>query len=173
MVNGRLARCVIACSVLLAATLTGQEHGDRGEERAHEEHANHAGLFVGAASHLHTDETGIAVGLEYSRRLTHRVYLDVFAEYASSKLERDLIFGIPLEVVPVGGLALWAGPGIEVLSVEEEETGTEKNETGFLLRVGAGYYLPLGRLTLRPTFNADYAGGHWTLVYGAALGVPF
>jgi hypothetical protein len=173
MTDTRLTRCVLACCVLLTAPLTGQGHGNPGEEQAHEEHANHAGLFLGAASHLHTDETGIAVGLEYARRLTHRVYLDVFAEYASSKLERDVIIGIPLEVMPVGGFALSAGPGVEFLTVEDEETGTEEHETEFLLRLGAGYYLPLGRLTLRPTFNADYAGGHWTLVYGAALGIPF
>ncbi|KPK04985.1 MAG: hypothetical protein AMS20_07695 [Gemmatimonas sp. SG8_28] len=173
MMNTRLDWYLLVFCGLLAAPLTGQEHGEPGMEREHEEHANHAGLFLGAASHLHTDETGIAVGLEYARRLTHRVYLDVFAEYASSKLERDIIVGIPLEVVPVGGLALSAGPGIEFLSVEDEETGTEEHETEFLLRLGAGYYLPLGRLTLRPTFNADYAGGHWTLVYGAALGIPF
>ena len=173
MTGIRLSRYLLVFCGLLAAPLTGQEHGESGTQQAHAEHANHAGLFVGAASHLHTDETGIAIGLEYARRLAHRVYLDVFAEYASSKLERDFIVGIPLEVVPVGGLSLSAGPGIEFLSVEDEETGTEESETEFLLRLGAGYYLSLGRLTLRPTFNADYAGGHWTLVYGATLGVPF
>jgi hypothetical protein len=170
MTDRRISWYLLGFCVLLNAPLTGQEHG---EEQAHEEHANHAGLFVGAASHLHSDETGIAVGLEYARRLTNRVYLDVFAEYASSELERDIIVGIPLEVVPAGGLALWVGPGVEFLSIEDEETGTEESETDVLLRVGAGYSLPVGRLTLRPTFNADYAGGHWTLVYGAALGVPF
>jgi hypothetical protein len=39
--------------------------------------------------------------------------------------------------------------------------------------MGTGYVFPLGRLTVRPSFNADYAGGHWTLVYGAALALPF
>ena len=79
----------------------------------------------------------------------------------------------PLEVQPIGRLALWAGPGVEFVTVEDEVTGEEENETEFLLRLGTGYVVPLGRLTVRPSFNADYAGGHWTLVYGAALALPF
>jgi hypothetical protein len=162
-----------AVAAASAGALTAQEHGAAGQPVAHEEHRNQVGVFVGAASHLHQKETGIAVGLEYARRLTHWVAVGAYAEYASSKLERDFIVGVPLEVEPVGRLALWAGPGIEFVTVEDEATGEEENETEFLLRMGTGYVFPLGRLTVRPSFNADYAGGHWTLVYGAALALPF
>ena len=162
-----------AIAAASASTLTAQEHGAAGEPAAHEEHRNQVGVFVGAASHLHQKETGIAVGLEYARHLAPRIGVSVFAEYASSKLERDFIVGVPLEVQPIGRLALWAGPGVEFVTVEDEVTGEEENETEFLLRLGTGYVFPLGRLTVRPSFNADYAGGHWTLVYGAALALPF
>ncbi len=171
-----MVRTVALLTAVFAATtgaLTAQEHGAAGEPTAHEEHRNQLGVFVGAASHLHQKETGVAVGLEYARRLTHRVGIGAFAEYASSKLERDFIVGVPLEVEPVGRLALWAGPGIEFVTVEDEATGEEENETESLLRMGTGYVFPLGRLTVRPSFTADYAGGHWTLVYGAVLALPF
>jgi len=160
----------VASAMTLAPVLGAQEHGTTGQ---HEGHANHAAVFLGAATHLHQKETGFAIGLEYERRLSSLFSLSVFGEYASSKLERDFIFGAPLEVSPIGGLALWAGPGIEFVSEEDETTGDEHNKTEFLLRLGTGYVFQLGKLTLRPTFNADYAGEHWTLVYGAALGMGF
>jgi len=163
----------VAFAMISAPTLGAQEHGTSGDQAAHEGHNNQVALFVGAATHLHHEETGFAIGLEFERRLAHRVYLGVFGEYASSKLERDFLFGVPLAVSPVGHLYLWAGPGIEFVSEEDETTGIEHNKTEFLLRLGTGYNFGIGRLTLRPTFNADYAGEHWTLVYGAALGVGF
>ena len=163
----------VVTAMTLAPTLGAQEHGTTSEAAAHEGHNNKVGLFIGAATHLHQNETGLAIGLEFERRLAHRVDLGVFGEYASSKLERDFLFGVPLAVSPVGHLYLWAGPGIEFVSEEDEATGVEHNETEFLLRLGTGYVFQVGRLELRPTFNADYAGEHWTLVYGVALGVPF
>jgi len=163
----------VATAMTLAPTLSAQEHGTTGEQAAHEGHNNQLALFVGAATHLHHKETGFAIGLEFERRLAQRLYLSVFGEFASSKLERDFLFGVPLSVSPVGHLLVWAGPGIEFVSEEDETTGIEHNKTEFLLRLGTGYVFSLGRLELRPSFNADYAGEHWTLVYGAALGLPF
>ena len=84
----------VATAMIATPTLGAQEHGTTGEQAAHEGHNNQVALFVGAATHLHNEETGFAIGLEFERRLSNRLFLAVFGEYASSKLERDFLFGV-------------------------------------------------------------------------------
>ena len=164
--------CAIICLLLLGGGASGQEHGPETGAAAHHGYRNAVGVFGGAATHLKHDNTGVAVGLEYVRHIGGRFGLGVFGEYASSRLERDIIVGVPLEWSPVGGLALLVAPSIESLDLEDEETGEIEGEASFLLRLGVGYFFFFDRLFVKPNFNADYSG-HWTLVYGVSLGLRF
>ncbi|MDH3732142.1 MAG: hypothetical protein OEU54_01350 [Gemmatimonadota bacterium] len=146
-----------------------QEH--EAEEGHHRPNA--LGVFFGAATHLATDEheaeTGFAIGIEYTRSLTDRLKAGALAEWASTERSRDFVFLIPFLYRTVGELFLVVGPGIELVSGEHEEPA----EVEFLARFGAVYEIELGRLVLGPQFNADVAGGKWTLVYGTTVGVAF
>jgi hypothetical protein len=88
---------------------------------------------------------------------------------------------------PHGGrFQLFGGPGIEFVEAEEHHSAPvtpvplssaasaeDEGDSEFAFRIGAGYDIPLGRLSLTPLISADFMDGHATWVYGAALGVGF
>jgi hypothetical protein len=161
--------------------LAGQTSGLRAQHEAAETHQeghhfdNGVALFLGGATHVgsdgHASETGIAIGLEYARRVANWLKVGVLAEYASSETQRDYIFALPLFAHLTRGLLVVAAPGVEFASVEE--AGHEEEETEFLMRFGTVYEFEINKWAIGPQINADLVDGHWTLVYGVAFGIGF
>jgi len=168
----------ILCAVALLCPLNAlhaQEHGasEGGGER--EYHRNHGAAFLGASTHLEHDDTGLTLGVEYVRRFG-LWGAGVYVEMTSSRLERDAIFGVPVFLYPWRGLTFLVAPAAQVVSVDVESGGeTEvEREIELLLRFGTAYWFGLNEAVgIAPTFMADVANGHWTLVYGVAIGVGF
>jgi hypothetical protein len=152
-----------------------QEQGGAAEQ--HEFHRNHLSAFLGASTHFHTDETAPTVGLDYTRRFSRRWGLGVLLDVALGEIERDVIVGVPILVYPWRELSIWVAPGFERASIDAREEGqpsTHETHSEFLVRFGAAYWFSLGgSLAFAPQINADVAGGHWTLVYGVAIGAGF
>jgi len=67
---------------------------------------------------------------------------------------------------PAGNLFFVVAPGIVI--VDEEST-----DNHFLFRLGAGYDIDLGNISLTPTVNLDFVEGEESLVFGISLGKGF
>ena len=150
-----------------------QEHGAAAGTGEHEYHKNHGATFLGASTHLDDDDTGFTIGTEYTRRWG-LLGVGFLVEMSSSRLERDIIIGVPLSLYPWRGLIVFAGPAAELASVDVEHGGETVQETELeaLFRFGTGYWFALNEtIAIAPTFMADVAQGHWTLVYGLSVGV--
>jgi hypothetical protein len=146
-----------------------QEHG----ASDHEYHKNHGATFLGATTSLDDDVTGFTIGTEYARRWG-LWGVGLFVEMSSSRVERDIILGIPLDLYPWRGLVLFAAPAAEVTSKNVEHDGEMALETKLepLFRFGTGYWFAVNEtIAVAPTLMADVVQGHWTLVYGLSVGV--
>jgi hypothetical protein len=168
----------ILCAVALlgpANALHAQEHAAAVAGGEHEYHKNHAATFLGATTHLDHDDTGFTMGVEYARRwgLWSAGFL---VEMASSRLERDIILGVPVSLYPWRGLILFVAPALEIASTDVEHGGETELETELepLFRFGTAYWFELNEtIAVAPTFMADVVNGHWSLVYGVSFGVGF
>jgi len=150
-----------------------QEHGAAVGTGDHEYHKNHGATFLGATTSLDDDVTGFTIGTEYARRWG-LWGVGLFVEMSSSRVERDIILGIPLDLYPWRGLVLFAAPAAEVTSKNVEHGGETALETELepLLRFGTGYWFAVNEtIAVAPTLMADVVQGHWTLVYGLSVGV--
>ena len=141
----------------------------------HEYHKNHGASFLGATTHLDAGDIGFTMGTEYNRRFG-LWGVGFVVEMASSRVERDIIIGVPVFLYPWRELVLFVAPAAEVASIEEVHGGESKEVTELepLLRFGTGYWFAVNEvISLAPTFQADVVKGHWSLVYGVSVGVGF
>ena len=153
--------------------LHAQEHGAAAGTGGHEYHKNHGATFLGATTHLHDDDTGFTIGTEYTRRWG-LLGVGFLVEMSSSRIERDIIAGVPVTLYPWRGLTVFAAPAAAVASQNVEHGGETVQETELepLFRFGAGYWFALNEtIAVAPTFMADVAQGHWSLIYGLSVGV--
>ncbi len=151
--------------------LRAQEHGETAGASGHEYHKNHGATFLGATTHLDHDDTGFTIGAEYARR-----WGLLLVEMASSRLERDIIIGVPVLLYPWRGWSVFVAPAAEAASTTVEHGGETILETEWelLFRFGTAYWFEVNEtISLAPTFMADVANGRWTLVYGLSFGVGF
>ncbi len=150
-----------------------QEHGDAAGASDLEHHKNHGATFLGATTSLNDDVTGFTIGTEYTRRLG-LLGVGLFVEMSSSRVERDIIIGVPLSLYAWRGLTFFVAPAVEVASKNVEHGGETALETELepLFRFGTQYWFELNEtLALAPTLMADVVQGHWALVYGVSVGV--
>jgi hypothetical protein len=153
--------------------LHAQEHDAAVGTSEHEYHKNHGATFLGATRSLDDDVTGFTIGTEYARRWG-LWGVGLFVEMSSSRVERDIIVGVPLDLYPWRGLVLFAAPAVEITSKNVGHGGETALETELepLFRLGTGYWFAVNEtIGVAPTFMADVAQGHWTLVYGLSVGV--
>ena len=158
--------------VLLSTTFAhAQEAGETEDART----KNVIGLFVGALSNLETNETGPAIGVDYTREVHEKLGIVASAEWASAG-EREAAFGGGLEVKPGGGFKLVLADGI-ILERTDEEDGSSSREAEFVFRTGFGYELEVSGVPLVPTINFDIVntedGVDLHLVYGLSVEIPF
>ena len=173
--NTRLVLSFLTAVALLgpATTLHAQSHGADEAATEHEFHKNHGATFLGATTSLDDDVTGFTIGTEYTRRLG-LLGVGLFVEMSSSRVDRDIIIGVPLSLYAWRGLVLFAAPAAEVRSKNVEHGGETALETELepLFRFGTGYYFAVNEtISVAPTLMADVVQGHWTLVYGLSVGV--
>ena len=159
----------------LYATYAQEHTANSADTHKHEYHQNHGASFLGATTPLDAEYTGFTIGTEYTRRFGPWG-VGFLVEMASSRVERDIIIGVPVSLYPWRELVLFVAPAVEVASFEEVHDGESKEETELepLLRLGTAYWFAVNEtIVLAPTLQADVAKGHWSLVYGLSIGVGF
>lgn len=179
VLNHSLSRFVLlAGAVLLAAPAAVAQEADHVAEGGHAEHTESLGyrhyvtLSGGAATHTENNDTGLALGLSYAYKLSHRWAAGIKLEYADSELERDRVALVGVTYEPVEQFELAVAFGIERADIEETDHGETHtvSETEGLVRLTFAYLVPLGgRWHLGPEFNADITNSRVTYVYGLAL----
>jgi hypothetical protein len=152
--------CLLAfCITIFPLGIMAEEAEHSPAEGVHA-HRHHVALFLGAT---HTDEEDeFSIGMDYEYRLNPLLGLGGIAEYTGGEHETT-IAAAAFFIHPFKALRLVLGPGFE--------SGGDEKE--FLLRVGASYHIPVGKLTLAPEFNVDFVDGNKNLVYGISLGWGF
>jgi len=169
--------CLLLALMTSPAPAFADDKGDTGAHTTeHQLHKNHTGSFVGASTHLDTEETGATLGIEYARVFSSRWGVAGYVEMVSSSAERDYIFIVGLLFYPWRGLGLVVGPGIERAETEVEHHGevTTEKEMELILRFGGGYGWSITPdASLGPVVFADVVKDRWTIVYGLGLTVGF
>ncbi len=133
------------------------------EETAHGEH--HAGAeshkhyfagFIGGADEGRDE--GLALALEYERRLSPRFGIGGVVEHTYGDLD-TWVYAVPL-AYHNGPWKLYAAPGIE-----DGEHGSES-----LIRLGVEYGFHRGNWEISPQFDIDFVDGEEIFVFGVAFG---
>ena len=170
-----LITALMIAIILLSITATAQEHATE----SHDTHAAryHTGIFIGAASSMQEKTSNFALGIDLERRIRRHFGIGLMAESVFAEHIESLI-AVPL-FFHAGSLKCWLAPGIEFAKEIDEaktaETGKETLEMKevFLIRAGLGYDIHLGKFSISPAVNLDFAGEKTSLVYGVGLGMAF
>lgn len=121
------------------------------EEEAEKRHA--LALFVG---NTHDgDENGFTLGLDYAYRFNRWIGLGGLIDYAGQDF-RSFIVGVPIFFHATEHLAFELAPGIE----------NRDGEDNALVRLGAIYGFPVGRVDLAPMVAADFVDSETIWVVG-------
>lgn len=178
---------LLAVGFAVLTTISGAPPPLVAQAEAHAEgghgHLNTLSVFLGPATRFKADNpTDLALGFEYARSVTNWLKIGALLEFIPGETNRDRVIAMPFFLHLTRSLLLVAGPGVE-RSVPREDgvepaphSSSESGEAhnAFLFRFGVDYEIGIGsRFVLAPQINADVAGGHWTLVYGAAFGIAF
>lgn len=177
---------LVAAGVPVGAQEHDQEPHSEDEAAEHEEHTfhrHHVAVFLGATTAVpkhggeevvetesegggSSGETGsvteASIGLDYEYRLSRVWGIGFLFDYVGGEA-RASVAGLSLYLHPVGGLKLLAAPGIE----------HHEGENEFLVRLGLGYELEVGRWALTPGASVDFVGGDEAYVYGLYIGRGF
>ena len=143
---------------------------------------NFAGLLVGAATLLDTDETAFTAGIEYERYMNRMVGIGISSEFTLSE-DPSIMLGIPLSIHPTKRLRLFASPLASFqeqtvvdrtvpVAADEVVTVSEWN-TEFGGRLGVSYYLSANGLRIAPMVRADLISGNVRMNYGISAGIGF
>jgi hypothetical protein len=176
-------------SIVLAATTIAiyAQHGTHSEDSHkdvhHDSHAHkhHLAIFNGTATSFTHHFTAYSLGVDYEYRLTGFLGLGLLAEAVFAE-SQELIAGLPVFLHPFGNFKALIAP--MVLFSEAHDGGQEEThkkaattelgkEAHFGFRAGIAYDFHLGKLSLGPVVNYDYANGASTIVYGVNLGFGF
>lgn len=142
------------------------------EEESHHGggHHYHVAAFFGATTNVDGEHTDLTLGIDAERRLglMHgKIGIGILAEAILAE-HTEMILGAPLfyhatdEIKLIGAIAR--------TFADDGHGGTHQ---ATLIRLGAGYDLHMGGITLTPAVNADFIDGHLSVVYGLAAGFGF
>jgi hypothetical protein len=154
----------------------------------HHMHYNHVAAFVGGTT-LNKGGTHFTLGGDYVRYLPHHPRLGIgafgeaiFAEHTEWAIGALLVYRV------VEQLGIRVGPGLEILQEEAVEHPTSKSASAaaplaehetrtkaeFLFRIGVGYDLELGGVSITPTIDFDIIrGSSDAFVWGINVGTGF
>ena len=142
-------------------------------------HANHLAVFTGATSDEHGTE--LTLGAEYVRRFGSqgRWGLGGFGEAILAEHTEWVLAG-SLSFFATNEFWLQTGAGVELFKEVTSETdgarsaeGKVEAKSSFLVRLGLGYNIELGNLTVAPVVFLDLVRNTQTLVWGVNLGTGF
>jgi len=165
-------RYLLAMSVILVATGLGvigappanaqtSEHESVSDhEMAHDFHQNLLALFIGV-THEGRRDNGLALGIEYERRLNESFGVGIVAEHTFGDLD-FWVYAVPF-AYHTGRWKFYIAPG-----VEEGDHGNES-----LVRLGGEYAYEVGAWEISPQLDVDFVGGDQTLVLGVTFGKGF
>lgn len=126
----------------------------------HEFHRNFLAGFIGV-THEDRRDNGLALGIEYERRLNKSFGIGLLAEYTIGDLD-FWVYAVPF-AYHTGRWKLYIAPGIE-----DGEGGTES-----LVRLGAEYAFEVGEWEISPQLDVDFVDGEEVLVLGVVIGKGF
>lgn len=146
-------------SIPTAVAQANEHEPASGHEAAHDFHPNFLGVFFGL-----TDEgrlEGIALGIEYERRLIKSFGIGVLAEHTYGDLDFT-VYAVPF-AYHTGPWKFYVAPGIE-----DGDHGSE-----FLIRIGGEYAFEVGAWEFAPQIDVDFVDGEETVVVGITIGKGF
>jgi len=155
------------------------QHG----QGAHASHRHHLAALIAATSNLDHHHTDFTLGGDYQYRIASRWAVGGFGEVIFAE-HTEYLLGIPLYFFLTERFWLRTGPGVEFVteSLEEHEGHSVSSsssqtptttESKFLFRLGAGYNIELGGLTLTPSLDLDLVRNARALVWGLNIGKSF
>lgn len=151
----------LAAAALLIMTNWTLPSSAAAEELEHSDHdPNTIALFVGAASEQRR-QSGVAVGIEYERRLRPFFGLGALAEHTFGKIDTT-VYAVPL-AYHTGPWKAYVAPGLE-----SGDAGNDK-----LLRIGIEYGFEHGDWEIAPQFDIDFVDGERVIVLGVTVGLGF
>jgi hypothetical protein len=181
----------IIAMILSLPQINAQEDEYNYNESSSFHHMHHIGLFLGGTSSLDYGTAHFTAGLDYEFKFgTKPVFgLGLLGEGIFSTLN-EYIVGLPVFIHPWKGLKFWVAPCIEIPEktkspiieyppdkVRHNEILTTNNEESegnhFLLRIGTGYDIHIGKMVLTPTLCYDKILDNTFLVYGLTFGIGF
>ncbi len=127
---------------------------------AHDFHPNFFGMFVGVTSEARR-EKGIALGIEYERRLNKSFGIGLVAEHTFGDLD-FWVYAVPF-AYHTGRWKFYIAPGIE-----DGDHGRES-----LLRIGGEYAYEFGEWEISPQLDLDFVDGEQVWVLGVVFGKGF
>lgn len=190
---------VIAGSLALALAAEAQEHppAPAGPAAAHASghahaadhgaHKHHFSYLAGLSDNGAIDETAFTMGAGYRYALDDRFAIGASVDFAFYDHEDTTLLLAALYWKPAGGLLLMAGPGVELVDYKGSSPGSSHDthaaaaapesvhgdKSKFAFRMGAGYELHAGRVSIMPFVAADFIDGHTTMVYAVDVGFGF
>ena len=120
---------------------------------------NEIAVFVGIAHEGRDD--GVAIGVEYERRIDESLGLGLLVEHTFGDL-KTWVFAVPL-TLHVEDWKFVLAPGIE------DRDGRSEN----LVRIAVGYEFETSNVKMTPTVNVDFVDDETVFVLGVAFGWPF
>ena len=132
------------------------------DSEEHEFEPNLLAVFVGITSEDRRDN-GLAVGLEYERRLSKSFGIGALAERTFGDID-TWVFAAPF-AYHTGPWKFYAGPGFE--------NADETDENEFLVRVGAEYGFEVGSWEIAPQVDLDFVDSDAVFVFGVTFGKGF
>ena len=148
-------------SFLFWLALSPVVHADSDENGSeHEYERNLVAVYVGVTSEDRRDK-GLALGIEYERRLTQSFGVGVLAEHTFGDLD-FWVYAVPF-AYHTGRWKFLIAPG-----VEDGDLGAD-----FLVRVGGDYAFEAGRWEIAPGLDIDFVDGDQVFVVGVSIGRGF
>jgi hypothetical protein len=158
--GGKIGFVLLELILILANPALGDEFEHAPDSESNRENnPNAIALFIGVTRE--TRESGIALGIEYERRLNSSFGIGVLAEHTFGDLD-FWVYAVPF-VYHTGRWAFFVAPG-----VEDSRDGTES-----LVRLGGIYEYELGTWHIAPQLNVDFVGGSTVPVFGILVGRRF
>lgn len=147
-----LARAAAVLVALLPVVISGNAQAqheaastETGHPAGHAHHENTIGLFIGHATEdVGSRENGVALGLEYERRLSPGFGIGGIVEHTYGDLD-VWVYALSF-AYHSGPWKLYAAPGIE-----DTERGNER-----MLRLGIEYGFSVGKWEISPQLDIDF-----------------
>ena len=155
-----LALLLIVVGAPPAFAQAGEHELASDHEAAHDFHPNLLALFVGV-THEGRNENGLALGIEYERRLNESFGVGVLAEHSFGDLD-FWVYAVPF-AYHTGRWKFYIAPGVE--------SGDHGSES--LVRLGGEYAYEVGAWEISPQLDMDFVDGDQVLVLGVTFGKGF